>query len=316
MPTDFSVTHAHLFTTNTSRILECNTGSCRCNLASRIARCLHNARAKYIRMEIRKAFSFSILLFNALLGDPLFAAEVRIAVAANFTGPSREIALLFENITGHTTRISYGSTGKLYSQIEHGAPFEVYLAADTKRPIKAEEEGLAVSGSRFVYAKGKLALWSANSAVFEDGRTYLQDSDFQHLAIANPKTAPYGLAAQQVMQHLSVMQDVQTKLVRGDSIAQTFQFVATGNAEAGFVAYSQIKNWRGDLGTIWEIPADYYAPIDQAAVLLKKGEPNPAAQAFLDFLKGEAAQEVIEAHGYDVAKPGCCRSRLSRLYTE
>jgi molybdate transport system substrate-binding protein len=249
-------------------------------------------------------FTNPILLIT-LLGFSVFsgfasADEVKIAVAANFTDATREIAPLFEKATGHTTRISYGSTGKLYSQIEHGAPFALFLAADTERPIKAEQEGLAVPASRFVYAKGRLVLWSIKPELFESGERYLKHGDFDHLALANPKTAPYGLAAEQVMRHLGVLEQLTPKLVKGDSIAQTFQFAATANANAGFVALAQIKGWQGDKGTLWEIPADYYAPIEQAAVLLKKGEHNPAAIAFLTFLKSDTARHVIKRYGYGV----------------
>ncbi len=246
---------------------------------------------------------FRIPLTVTLLGLGLLVAqadaeEVTIAVAANFTDATREIAPLFEKTTGHTTKISFGSTGKLYSQIEFGAPFELFLAADTRRPIKAEKAGLAVAGTRFVYAKGKLALWSAKSGRFTDGEAFLERGDFEHLALANPKTAPYGLAAEQVMTHLGLLDSLRPKLVKGDSIAQTFQFAATGNADAGFIALAQIKGWQGDSGTLWEIPEAYYAPIEQAAVLLKKGEDNPAATAFLEFLRSDAAREVIERYGY------------------
>jgi molybdate transport system substrate-binding protein len=245
------------------------------------------------------------IVLTSLLGIALFATqgeaeEVKIAVAANFTDATREIAPLFEKATGHTARISYGSTGKLYAQIEHGAPFELFLAADTKRPIRAEREGLAVAGSRFVYAKGKLVLWSVKPDLFKNGEAFLKSDAFDHLALANPKTAPYGLAAEQVMQHIGAFDKLIPRLVKGDSISQTFQFVATGNAEAGFVALAQIKGWEGEAGTLWAIPEDYYAPIEQAAVLLKKGESNPAATAYLDFLKSTAAREVIERYGYGV----------------
>jgi molybdate transport system substrate-binding protein len=253
-----------------------------------------------IVMQYSKPLFLTALFGLALIGPQAESAEVKIAVAANFTDATREIAPLFEQATGHTTKISYGSTGKLYSQIEHGAPFEVFLAADTKRPKKAETEGLAVSGSRFVYAKGKLVLWSAKPDLFKDGEAFLASGAFDHLAMANPKTAPYGLAAEQVMQHLNLLPTLAPKLVKGDSISQTFQFVTTGNAEAGFVAFAQIKGWQGESGTLWEIPTDYYAPIDQAAVLLKKGEANPAATAYLKFLKSDAAREVIERYGYGV----------------
>ncbi len=221
-------------------------------------------------------------------------------MAANFTDVSRKLALLFEKNTGYRTRISYGSTGKLFTQIENGAPFDVFLAADTRRPAKAEAEGLAVPGSRFIYARGKLVLWSAKHDAFGGGKAYLQNSAFRHIAIANPKTAPYGLAAQQVMEHLGVWKNIQSRLVRGESISQTFQFVATGNAETGFVAWSQVRAWKKNPGTIWMIPANDYAPIDQAAVLLKKGENNPAARAWLVFLRSTAARTLIKDAGYAV----------------
>lgn len=228
------------------------------------------------------------------------AETVVVAVAANFTDATRDIVPLFERATGHRAKVSYGSTGKLYSQIENGAPFEVFLAADAKRPEKAEVQGLAVPGTRFTYARGTLVLWSAESGAFDAGEAYLKAQDFRRVAMANPKTAPYGLAAQQVMEHLGVWADLQGQLVRGDSIAQTFQFVATGNAEAGFVAYSQVKGWQGEPGTIWEIPPSYYAPIAQQAVLLERGRDNPAARAFIEFLEGPEARAVIVEYGYGV----------------
>ncbi|MEJ2693354.1 MAG: molybdate ABC transporter substrate-binding protein [Candidatus Thiodiazotropha sp.] len=251
-------------------------------------------------MRILKSIALSSLIGLTLLGAEARAQQVTIAVAANFTEASREIAARFEKATGHTTKISYGSTGKLYSQIEFGAPFEVFLAADTQRPSKAEEAGLAVPGSRFVYARGKLVLWSAKPDRFESGESFLRAGEFEHVALANPKTAPYGLAAKQVMLHLGVLEQLTPKLVQGDSVAQTFQFAATANADAGFVALSQTRSWKGDRGTLWRIPVDYYASIEQAAVLLKKGETNPAAAAYLEFLKSDAAREVIERFGYGV----------------
>lgn len=251
-------------------------------------------------MRISKPITLSLYIGLALLGAEARAQQVTIAVAANFTEASREIASLFEKATGHTTKISYGSSGKLYSQIEFGAPFEVFLAADTQRPSKAEKAGLAVAGSRFVYARGKLVLWSAKPNLFDSGEAFLRRGVFQHIALANPKTAPYGLAAEQVMRHLGLLEQLTPKLVQGDSVAQTFQFAATGNADAGFVALAQTRSWKGDRGTLWQIPADYYASIEQAAVLLKKGEANPAAAAYLEFLKSDAARKVIERFGYEV----------------
>jgi molybdate transport system substrate-binding protein len=236
----------------------------------------------------------------SLLAGIADAGDVSVAVAANFTDATRDIVPLFEKATGHTVKVSFGSTGKLYSQIENGAPFAVFLAADSNRPQKAEAEGLAVEGTRFTYAMGKLALWSPKVSAFADGEAYLKAAKFDHAAIANPKTAPYGLAAQQVMEHLGIWSALQGKLVRGDSIAQTFQFAATGNAEVGFVALSQVKVWKGSEGTAWAIPQAYYAPIEQQAVLLKIGEKNPAAHDLLAFLKGDVARRVISSYGYGV----------------
>ena len=238
-----------------------------------------------------------LLLFWSAAAD---AGEVKVAVAANFTDAAREIAGRFERWSGHTAKVSYGSSGKLYAQIEHGAPFEVLLAADAERPAKAEAEGLAVPGSRFTYAEGRLVLWSAAADRFEDGGAYLNGGAFRRAAIANPKTAPYGAAARQVLERLGLWGRLSDRLVRGDSIAQAFQFTATGNAEAGLVALSQVKGWRGEPGSLWVIPASYYDPIAQQAVLLKRGEENPAARAFLAFLRGAEARAVIAGYGYGV----------------
>ncbi|OEY65730.1 molybdate ABC transporter substrate-binding protein [Marinobacter sp. X15-166B] len=227
------------------------------------------------------------------------AGEVTIAVAANFTEVTRELAARFTRQTGYRTRISFGSTGKLYAQIEHGAPFEVFLAADSERPQMAEANGLGVPGTRFTYASGKLVLWSPQPHLFTDGRKYLTDARLRHLAIANPRTAPYGRAAQQVLMKLQVWHPLQAKLVRGDSISQTFQFTATGNAEAGLVALSQVRGWHAQHGTSWQIPAHYHAPIRQQAILLTRGEHNPAARAWLAYLRSEPARELIHNYGYD-----------------
>ncbi len=252
-------------------------------------------------MHSTKTLVLACLLGTSLITNQAWAEEVKIAVAANFTDVARELAPLFEQTTGHTTKTSFGSTGKLYAQIQHGAPYEVFLAADTRRPIKAETSGLAVAGSHFVYAKGKLVLWSAKAGQFTDGEAFLQQGDIKRLALANPKTAPYGVAAEEVMQQTGTLSRLQPKLVKGDSISQTFQFTATGNTDAGFVALAQLKVWKGESGSLWEIPGDYYKPIEQAAVLLQRGEKNPAALAYLEFLKSDAAREVIESYGYGLA---------------
>lgn len=251
-----------------------------------------------------KSFLTSIVLSCAVLAANITSAqadEVSIAVAANFTGVTKKLVPLFEKTTGHHVKVSFGSTGKLYAQIVNGAPFDVFLAADSKRPLKAEKQGLAVTGSNFVYAKGQLVLWSAKANLFNSGEDFLRAGKFTHVALANPKTAPYGLAATQVMQHLGLQSALKSRLVQGDSIAQTFQFAVTGNAEVGFVAYSQIKGWKGDPGSSWVIPAKYYDPIDQSAVLLNKGKDNVAAKAFLTFVKSDpAAIAIIQEFGYQV----------------
>ncbi|EGV33865.1 molybdenum ABC transporter, periplasmic molybdate-binding protein [Thiorhodococcus drewsii AZ1] len=224
------------------------------------------------------------------------ADEVKVAVAANFTAAMKEIATAFEQSTGHTALVSFGSTGKLYTQIVNGAPFEVFLAADQARPeklVKANE-----ASGEFTYAVGKLVLWSADPALITDGDTVLRSDRFKKLAIANPKTAPYGAAAVEVLKALGLEDDIKSKLVQGDNIAQTYQFVATKNAELGFVALAQTVKTKG--GSSWSIPEDLYTPIRQDAVLLKKGDDNPAAKVLIDYLKGPEARAVIEKYGYGV----------------
>ena len=228
-----------------------------------------------------------------------FAGEVSLAAAANFTDTTRELAQQFEAVTGHTVSASFGSTGKLYAQIRNGAPFDVFMAADVRRPALIEQEQAGISGTRFTYARGKLALWSPATGAFEDARSYLASQPFARLAIANPKTAPYGLAAQQVLEQMGQWDALQPKLVRGDSIAQTFQFVVSRNAQAGFVALSQVRSWEDDKGTFWEVPQSYYHPIDQQVILLNRGAGKEAALAWMDFLKSDAAIAIIRSYGYD-----------------
>ncbi len=228
------------------------------------------------------------------------ADEVLVAVAANFTATLSALAPVFQETTGHTLVASYGSTGKLYAQIEHGAPYQVFLAADSERPQRAEQQGLAVPGSRITYATGQLVLWSPNNNTFDRGDHYLQSAAFTRLAIANPKTAPYGLAAQQALEHIQRWQPLQSKLVRGDSIAQTFQFVASGNAEAGLIAQAQLISWQGSPGSQWPVPQDWYQPIEQEAVLLTGARNSNAANAFMIFLKSAQAKQIIAAYGYGV----------------
>ena len=211
----------------------------------------------------------------------------------------QEIAQAFEQDTGNRVVAAFGSTGQLYAQISHGAPFEVFLAADATTPARIEQDGLAVTGTRFTYATGALALWSADASLISDGEQLLRSGSFQHLAIANPKTAPYGLAAKQVMQRLGLSAALAHTLVEGQSIGQTYQFVASGNAELGFVALSQVyRNGEITTGSAWQLPAELYEPIHQDAVLLDKGADNPAAAALLSYLKGERAAAIIRSYGY------------------
>ena len=233
-----------------------------------------------------------------LYAHTLSAGEVKIAVAANFTAAMKEIAAKFEQSSRHKTVISYGSTGKLYTQIRHGAPFEVFLSADQKRPMQLEIDSIA--SDRFTYAVGQLVLWSNNRRL-QPSEALLREAAFNKLALANPKTAPYGNAAVTVLKRLKLDRALRNKWVMGDSIAQTYQFVATSNADIGFIALAQIA--LNDVGNYWEIPEDLYEPIRQDAVLLSKGRNNPAAAAFIDYLRSPAAQMIIEQFGYKTVAP-------------
>jgi molybdate transport system substrate-binding protein len=227
------------------------------------------------------------------------ADEVQVAVAANFTAPMKEIATAFEAATGHKVVSAFGSTGKFYSQIKNGAPFEVLLAADSETPKKLESEGSAVAGTRFTYAIGKLVLWSAKPGFVDKDGKVLKKGGFSHLALANPKTAPYGVAAVEVLDHLGLLKALEPKFVQGENIAQTQQFVASGNAELGFVAKSQVmRDGRLSGGSAWMVPETFYAPIRQDAVLLAKGKDNPAAAALLAYLKTPPAHTIIKSFGY------------------
>lgn len=239
----------------------------------------------------RLAFAALLLLFATRAG----AESVHVAVATNFATTCKKIGAAFTAATQHDVVISDGSSGKLAAQIANGAPFEVFLSADVERPAKLEAERKAVAGTRFVYAVGKLALWSAR-ADFVKGEATLRADAFRHLAIANPELAPYGAAARDVLQKLQLWDHLQPKLVRGEDIGQAFHFVSTGNAELGFVALSQIAG--NDDGSRWLVPQDLYAPIEQQAVLLLPGRDDPAARAFLEFLKSDAARALIEGAGY------------------
>jgi molybdate transport system substrate-binding protein len=239
----------------------------------------------------------SVVLAVVALAGPALAAEVKVAVAANFTEPAKEIAARFKVRTGHDATLSFGSSGQFYAQIANEAPFEVFLSADRERPEKAEAEGLAVAGSRFTYAVGRLVLFSKTPGLVDAKGAVLKAGKFNKIAIADPKTAPYGVAAVETMKKLRVYDALAPKLVQGTSITQAYQFVDTGAAELGFVALSQVVTVKG--GSRWTVPAADHTPIDQQAALLKTGANNAAATAFMSFLKGAEAKAIVRKYGYE-----------------
>ncbi len=249
-------------------------------------------------MKFFRFLRLCIALIMTCYAISVSAGEVRAAVAANFTAPMNQIAANFEKATGHRLILSFGSTGKLYAQVKNGAPFDVFFAADVKRPEKLESEQDIVPGSRFTYAIGQLALWSAKPD-YVTGKAVLQRKDFKHIAIASPKLAPYGVAAVEVMQSLNVYDDLAAKLVQGQNIAQTHQFISSGNATLGFVALSQVyKNGQFNSGSGWVVPPDLHQPIRQQAVVLRRAADREAAQALMQYMQSKPAYEVIASFGY------------------
>ena len=246
-----------------------------------------------------KPLKHSLLVLGLVFAGSTLADEVKVAVAANFTAPMQANAPGFEKATGHKLVAAFGATGQFYAQIRNGAPFEVFLAADDSTPGKLESEGLTVEGSRFTYAVGGLVLWSAAADYLDGSAAALKAGQFKHLSIANPKAAPYGLAATQVLDKLGLSEALRGKLVEGQNITQAHQFVSSGNAELGFVALSQVyKDGKISSGSAWIVPGDMYEPIKQDAVILKPGANNPAASALVDYLKGPEAARIIESFGY------------------
>ena len=239
-----------------------------------------------------------------LLSFAAQAGEVLVAVAANFTAPMQHIAQAFAQDTGHKAQLALGATGKFYAQIKNGAPFAVLLAADDETPARLEKEGLAVAGTRLTYATGRLALWSKQANLVDDKGEVLRSNRFeklgvQKIAMADPKLAPYGAAAMEVIQHLGVQASVVPKLVQGESIGQAYQFVSTENAQLGFVALSQISfEGRIAQGSAWVVPQHMHTPLKQDAVLLNAGKDNAAAQALLKYLQGDKAKAIIRQYGY------------------
>lgn len=241
-----------------------------------------------------------MLALTLLAPLPLQAGEVRVAVSSNFSSAMDVLEPKFEAATGHGVRASTGSTGKLYAQIRNGAPFDVLLAADSRRPRRLAEAGEVAADGRFTYAEGRIALWSPDPARV-DGPATLAAGEFRHLAIANPATAPYGLAARQALKDLGHWSALRDRIVRGENIGQAHQYVASGNAELGFVALSQIAGPnRPEQGSRWVVPKDHHDPIRQQAALLAHAADKEAARAFTEFLQGAQAADVLRRFGYAV----------------
>ncbi|MDO9163286.1 MAG: molybdate ABC transporter substrate-binding protein [Methylococcaceae bacterium] len=240
-----------------------------------------------------------------LLAPTSWAATTLVAVASDFTKPMTEIAAAFEKATGHSAKLSFGSSGKAFAQIQSGAPFEVYLSASEKYPLELEKTGFTVSDTHFVYAIGKLVLWSAMPGYVDDQGKILTTGNFKHVALADPAHAPYGVVAEDVMKSLGVLDKLRPLFVMGENISQTYQFVSTGNAELGFVGLAQVidvNNGKIGSGSGWIIPDNLHSPFRQMAVLLKTGAENPAALALVDFLKSPTALAIIEKYGFGLPK--------------
>ncbi len=235
-----------------------------------------------------------------MLGNSASAAEVSVAVASNFSAPMKLIAAQFERHTGHRLVLAFGSTGGLYAQIRNGAPFQVLLAADDETPTRLIKDGAAVAASRYTYAIGRLVLWSAQTGMVDSRGEILRTDRFARLAIANPKLAPYGLAAQQTLQALGLSQALSARLVHAENIAQAYQFVATGNAQIGFLALAQVmQDGKLGVGSSWVVPGNLHEPIRQDVVLLNAGVSNPAALALLEYLRSDSARAVMRTFGYE-----------------
>lgn len=229
----------------------------------------------------------------------VFAEAARVAVASNFSAPMKKIVDLFEQQEGHSISLIFGSSGKLFAQIMNGAPFDILLSADSSKPQKLEQAGKIVKGSRFTYATGSLVLWSREKEVIHDSANILKSTQFNKLALANPRLAPYGVAAKQTLQHLGLWTELKPKIVTGESISQTYQFVYSGNSELGFVAQSQVFSGGKLLhGSGWAVPPELHDPIEQQAVLLVNAKNNQAALDLITFLKSDKALKIMQSYGY------------------
>jgi molybdate transport system substrate-binding protein len=248
-----------------------------------------------------KSIRFLLMVLSGLVVGVVQADEVNVAVAANFTAPMNVIAAEFAKDTGHHAKPAFGSTGKFYAQIKNGAPFQMLLSADDETPAKLEKEGLTVAGSRFTYAVGTLVLWSAKPGFVDDKGVVLRKGGFNKLALANPKLAPYGKAAVEVLTGMGLLESLTPKFVRGENIAQTYQFAMTGNADLGFVALSQVmKDGKVSSGSAWIVPGKLHTPIRQDAVILASGKGNAAADALVKYLRTDKAKAIIRSYGYEI----------------
>lgn len=247
-----------------------------------------------------------ISLALSLLSSAFAQADTTlVAVASDFTKPMTEIAEAFEKTTGHSAKLSFGSSGKAFAQIQSGAPFEVYLSASEKYPLELEKSGHAVPDSHFVYAIGKLVLWSPKPGYVDEQGAILKTGTFKHIALADPSHAPYGVVAEEVMSHIGVVDKLRPLFVMGENISQTYQFVSTGNAELGFVGLAQVidvNTGKIASGSGWVVPDNLHSPFNQTAALLTTGAENPAASALLNFLKSPAALSIIEKYGFGIPK--------------
>jgi len=248
------------------------------------------------KFNLKTLATLAIVLCTLGFSWQVSAGEIRVAVASNFADAIKVIAHKFEAESGHTVKLVFGSTGKHYAQIRNGAPFDIFFAADVRRPEQLERDGEIETDSRFTYAIGKLILWSPRANYVDPAGDVVESGGFRYLAIANPRLAPYGKAAQEVLQDRGVWEAFKRKMVRGENIGQTFQFVSSGNAELGFVAYSQIKRPGQSIeGSFWEVPSELYSPINQQAVLLVDKDP---AREFVSYMKSDEILEIIRGFGY------------------
>ncbi len=248
----------------------------------------------------QRVLVWSLIVIATITAAPAFAEQVLVAVAANFVPPFREIALEFEKSTGHRLQVAGGSSGNFYSQIKNGAPFDVFFSADMERPKLLEDEGLGIKGTRFTYAIGRLVLWSPNESLIK-GEETLRSKQYKRLAMASPKTAPYGMAAMQAMQKLEIWDSVQAQVVMGESLGQTMGFIESGNAQLGFIALSQVLDPKiKGKGGRWDVPNNLHEPIKQDVIMLTRAKDNQAAKALMEFIGSPQAKKIIERYGYEL----------------